>query len=270
MGSGRGGNILMALGVILALIGGGLSFVMTQIGVGAAQNEMKTLPVILARVDIPPGAIISDAMVQVAEWPEASIPPGATTTLADVRGKFAKTAIVQRSPVVIGQIAGKDIAGVDIQPAPAGQPPVKAPTTVGPEFLLEKGQVLVAVNYPSASALILAGGVKAGSRVDIIVRTAGATGDQIAPIFRNIEIRGIGSVDGAATGGAALIFAVTPQVALELKFLETMSPDFILRAAGDTESPLTDLVTMDYMLNKYRLQRPLGSGGAAPPAPRQP
>ena len=273
MGSRRGGNILMALGVVLALIGGGLSFVMTQNAVGNAQRtEVKTGPVIVAKEDLPLGTIITSAKVQELQWPEGSIPPGTATKMEDLEGKFTKVRIVQRSPINVSEIAGKDLPKVAIQPAPAGQPPVKVPTTVDPEFLLEKGQVLVAVDYPSAGAMIRAGAIKAGARVDIIVKTPGATSEQIAPIFRNIQIRGIGSVnpDGAGSGtGTTLIFAVEPQQALELKFLESMNPDLMLRAAGDSDIRSTDLVTQDYILNKYRLQRPSG-GGVTVPAPAPP
>ncbi len=55
-----------------------------------------------------------------------------------------------------------------------------------------------------------------------------------------------------------LIFQVTPQEALILKFLETQNVDIALRAAGDDASTPTVPVTIDYLVDKYGLQKPAG------------
>lgn len=272
MGSRRGGNILMALGVVLAVIGGGLAFVMTQTAVGNAQRvEVPKKDVVMAKADITEGTILTTDKLELVKWPEDVIPPGAITDMKDLQGKFAKVRIGARSPLNQSQIGGKDVDKLATQPAPAGQTTAaKGPKVVEQEYLLEKGQVLVAVTYPSASALIQAGAVKPGSRVDVIVRTPGATSDQIAPVFRNIQIRAIGSVNpDTEKAGNTLIFAVPPQDALVLKYIEAMNPDLVLRSAADgpNENPGTDLVTQDYIINKYKLQRPPAATGGAAPAP---
>lgn len=265
MGNRRGGNILIALGVVLALIGGGLTFVITQTATNRPQEELKK-PVVIARSEFLEGALITTDKLEIQEWPESIVPPGSVSGLDSLNGKFAKVRIPARTPLVINQLGGVDLTKLSTNAGPPGSIAPRPSTFVEPEYTLDKGQVLVVVNYPSAASLVGAGVLRSGSMVDIIVRTPGAVGDQIAPIFRNIRVRAVGNIDPtAAAAGSTLIFAVSPQDALILKFVESMNPDLLLRAAGDTESSPTDLVTQEYMIRRYRLERTAGvSGGGTP------
>ncbi|MBI4497513.1 MAG: hypothetical protein HY689_06420 [Chloroflexi bacterium] len=268
MGSRRGGNILMALGVVLAIIGGGIAFVLSQTAVSrASQVEVPKRPVVLARLNISEGTVITSDKVEIIQWPENLIPSGTVTDSKDLEGKFARVPIGARTPLNISQLAGRDLQQLPLHTA-AGEAPAKVPDVVQPEFLLEKGQVLVAVNYPSAGELIKAGALKAGSRVDIVVRAPGVNGEQLRPVFRNIQVRGVGSaLPGQEAAGGSLIFTVPPQEALILKFLESLNPFLLLRAAGDSENIAVELVTLDYIITRFGLQRPTGSGAGAPFTP---
>lgn len=266
MGNRRGGNILIALGVVLALIGGGLTFVISQTATNRPQEELKR-PVVIARSEFLEGALVTTDKLEIQQWPESIVPPGSISDLKDLNGKFAKVRIPARTPLVVNQLGGVDLNKLATNAGPVGAVAPKPATFVEPEYTLDKGQVLVVVNYPNAASLISAGALRAGSMVDIIIRTPGAAGDQIAPIFRNIRVRAVGNIDPTQTANStSLIFAVSPQDALILKFLESMSPDLLLRAAGDTESSPTDLVTQEYMIRRFRLERPAASGGGAPAA----
>ncbi|MCX6020141.1 MAG: hypothetical protein NTZ05_00115 [Chloroflexi bacterium] len=221
---------------ILALIGGGLTFVITQTSTNKPQKEPER-PVVIALAEFPEGALITTDKLQVQNWPESIVPPGSISSLADLNGKFAKVRIAARTPLVLTQLGGVDVTKLTTNAGPAGLTGApKGPTLVDAEYTLEKGQVLVVVK-------------------------------QIAPIYRGIRVRGIGSLDPTITTAevGSLIFAVPAQDALILKFIENMNPDLLLRAAGDTGNAATDLVTQDYMVRRYNLERPLAAGSPTGP-----
>ncbi|MBM2826440.1 MAG: Pilus assembly protein CpaB, partial [Dehalococcoidia bacterium] len=217
MGRKGGGNILMAFGVVLALISGAAVFFVVQLNV-AKGKEIPERPVVVALVDIPERTVITPDKVTVQQWPENIIPPGAIAKVEGVNGKFAKGKLLAKVAILDSQIAGIATEGAEKGPATPASAPGKS-VQVAPEFnpnLIEKGKVLVAVTYPSAVPLIKAGAVFPGSRVDIIVEAPGLLGPQIAPVFRNIEVKFIGSVTSTTEAGATkvdsvLVFAVPPQ-----------------------------------------------------------
>lgn len=246
----RGGFILMVLGVILALGAGGIVWVVTS--TAAAPAEVPKRNVVVARVDIPERTLIDQTMVVVQQWPQDIVPVGAPGTAEEVVGKFTLTKLYAKQALLTPQLA--DTKG-----------------QAGMAFALEPGKVLVAVNYPGALNILGSGAIRPGDKVDIVVNSpgspaSGAKSNQVSPTFRNLQIVAIGTVAQAkagapappATGAAAstLIFMVTPQEALELKFLETMGVDLLLRAAGDEAVPATQLVDIDYIVDKYRLEPP--------------
>lgn len=260
MGKAGGGKILMLLGVVLSIGAGLIVFFVTQTAT-AAPTEVPRKNVVVARTDIVERTLITPDLLRVAAMPEDIIPPGAVFKLEDVVNKFAKEKIHNGNAVLTTHLAttGKPgetpPAAQPIPPAPANPPPVKK---VDAAFALEKGKTIVAVDYPEAAKLIATGILKPGNKVDIYVKTAGATSEQIALIYSNIEIKAIGNLSQTedAPPSPTMIFEVTPQDALVLKYLETMSPILLLRAAGDETVIRTDLVTMEYIIARFQLQRP--------------
>lgn len=258
----------MAFGVVLALSAGAVVFFVMQLNVAkSAEIPKRPVVVVAGPADILERTIITADKIKVEQWPEDIIPPTALRTPEEVTGKFAKTRLYAKQAVLNTHVAG---LGSSPAVATGAAAPAGGAASVGAKqadiaYTLEKGKVLVAVSYPSAVPLIQAGAVHPGDRVDIIVKTPGTLGEQIAPIFRNIEIRAIGSVaitaDPKAVASGTLIFAVPPQEALILTFIESMEPRIILRAAGDNENSPTDLVTTEYIASRYGLQRPPASKG---------
>ncbi|MBI2886154.1 MAG: flagella basal body P-ring formation protein FlgA [Chloroflexi bacterium] len=270
MGRKRGGTMLMAFGVVLALLAGGIVFFIASTATAPAA-PIPTKEVVVARADISERTIITETQVQVVKMPEEVIPPGAVLKLEEVVGKFAKEKIRARTPVLGNHLATTGKPGEvppTTQPAPAaaagpgigGAKPAPA-KLVDAAFTLDRGRVMVAVDYPEAAKLVSAGILRPGDKVDIYVKTAGVAGDQIALIFSNMEIKAIGDLsqtEEAKAASSTLIFVVTPQEAVVLKFLENLNPFFLLRAAGDEQVLRTDLVTMDYIVARFGLQRPVG------------
>lgn len=242
MGRRRSGCILMALGVVVALVAGGITFFLVLTSTAPKAADAPKRPVLVAAANIPERTLINPSMLRVQQWPQDVVPPGALTTLEDGVNKFNLTPIY----------AGQAVLGTQIADTKGGS---------GVAFAIEKGKVLTAVNFGSAAGIVSTGALRAGDTIDLVVTAPGTRGNQVAPTMQNLKIYAIGSVgaggkSGSAGGGTLFIFQVTPQEALILKYLETMSVDIFLRAAGDEAVVPTEPVTLDYIVNRYRLQRP--------------
>ncbi len=269
MGRKRGGTVLMALGVVLALISGLVVFFVTQTAT-AAPPEVPTRDVVVARIEIRERTRITPDMLQIAKIPENVIPPGTFTTIEDVTGKWAKENVHVRTAVIgtVLAVTDESVPAIPAGAAPAGGGPLGGgapppPKLIDAAYTLEPGKTMVAVSYPEAAKLASAGILRAGNKVDIYVKAPGLNGDQMALIFSNMEIKAIGDLNTGTKDSAAkdaapsatLIFITTPQDALVLKFLESMNPFLLLRAAGDDQVIKTDLVTQDYIAARFGLQR---------------
>lgn len=262
MKSGGGGKVLMALGVVLALISGGVVFFIASTAPTGAK-EIPTKSVVVARNEIPERAIITDALLEVIELPESTVPPGAVLRKEDLVDKFARDRIYARTPIQLTQIAARRPGDAPVvQPAlppaaaaPGGAKPVVL--DVAAAYTLEKGRTMVAVDYPEASKLISAGILRPKDRVDIYVKAPGVGGEQLALIFSNKEIHAIGDLKQTDTASPSptMLFVDTPQNALVLKFIETMNPFLLIRSAEDGDDPRrTDLVTQNYICQRFGLQ----------------
>lgn len=258
-----GGKVLMALGVVLALISGGVVFFVASTAT-AGPKEVVTKPVVVARNEIAERTIITDALLDIVVMPEDVIPPGAILKKEDVIDKFAKAKIYPRTAIFVDQIAARKPGDAPaVQPTPVGGAP--APTTkpvvqdVTAAYTIEKGRTIVAVDYPEASKLISAGILRPGDKVDIYVKAPGASGEQLALIFSNKELKAVGNITQTdkAAASPTLLFIDTPQNALVLKYIESMNPYLLIRSAEDGDDPRrTDLVTQDYIIARFGLQRP--------------
>lgn len=268
MGKKRGGGtVLMALGVVLALISGGVVFFIAQTAT-AAPTEVPRKSIVVARVDIAERTIITKDLVLSKDWPIDVIPAKTILDFKDVENKFAREKIRAGNPILEGQIATKPG-----EPPPATQPgaaagaagpglgggkppPVKQ---VDAAYILDKGKTLVAVDYPEAAKLITAGLLRPGNKVDIYVRVAAPGGvagsEQFALLYPNLEIKAIGTLAQTeeAAPSSTLIFMVPLQDAVVLKFLETMNPFLLVRAASDEQDYIkTDVVSLEYIRSKLQ------------------
>ena len=89
--------------------------------------------------------------------------------------------------------------------------------------------------------------------ITVAVPTPSQDGKQVATTFRNLRIAGPGPV-GSPLKGTLFAFDATPQEANELKFLETLSVDVVLRLADGAEAqPNPRPVDLQYLVEKYGL-----------------
>ncbi len=280
MGKKGGSKILMLLGVVLALIAGGVVFVLAS-GATSTNNEPEPRKlVVVAKQDIPERSKLTRDLLDTVNMPESVIPPGAYLKLEDiVDKKFAKTRLFPRMPITNLQTADSkpDDTPPVVQPAtgPAAKPAI--PKLVEASYTLDSGQTIVAVDYPEAAKLIAAGLLKPGDRVNIFIKVAGGAGEQVAEVFpssnpliqpqpRPLEIKAIGNFSQTteAAPSTTMIFQVSPREAIVLKLLENLNPFFLVHPAVDKDNPTirTDVMTSDQVQQAVGL-RPAG-GGAAP------
>jgi len=260
----RSGTVLMALGVVLALISGAIVFFISQTAT-AAPVETPMVDVVVARVEIKERTKITADMLLEVKMPEGVRPRTAKTKKADVVDKWARENIHEGTPLVEVSLAvtpetlasATPVAEKGAGSSPVGGGQAAKPKLVDAAFTLKPGQTMVAVDYPDAAKLVAAGILQPGNKVDIYVKAPGLTSEQMARIYSNVEIKAIGDLTKTqeATPSAILIFVVEPQQALVLKFLESLNPFLLLRAAGDDDVIRTDPVTMDYIVNNFGLQR---------------
>ncbi|MBI2865004.1 MAG: Flp pilus assembly protein CpaB [Chloroflexi bacterium] len=240
MGRKRGGCVLMILGAVVALIAGGMAFLLLA-RASSRPDDVPKRPVLVAAVNIPERTLVNAGMLRVQQWPQENIPPGALTAIDAGANKFS----------VMPLFAGQPVLGSQVADTKGGS---------GVAYALEKGKVLVAVNLGGAGGIISSGAIHAGDVVDLVVIAPGTNSNQVATTMQALKIFAIGSVGaGAKAGqgaGTLFLFEVSEQDALVLKYLETLNVDMVLRAAGDDAKAATDPVTIDYLVEKYRLQRP--------------
>jgi Flp pilus assembly protein CpaB len=274
--SRRIGFILSCLGLVLSLIVGVLVY--TQ--VSDAQRVRSSLPstqVIVAATDIPPRAEIAASMLTVTTVSDVLLQTDAATRVEDVAGKFTPSGFARGEIITahkLGPVALKN----------------------NPSYSIEKGKVMyvMPVSFTGQELSIAqVNALRAGDRVDLLYTTIDApqnlTPDQrdaarADPIpylqtrvmLQNLQIQEIGSYaadgslvsatsgTGASIASASIIFVVTPEEALVLKWLKDAAVfyrdsnvEMVLRSPSDDAEIDTNLViNYNYMRQKYNLAPP--------------
>jgi Flp pilus assembly protein CpaB len=289
MNARRLGLILSAVGVLLSLLVG--VFVYSEVAEAQrVKASLPTLRVVVAATDIPPRAEIAASMLSVEVIPDPLLQQGAATKVEEVAGKFTPEGFVKGEVIntrKVGPVAAKH----------------------APSYGIEKGKVMYVMpvsftGTPFSVARINA--LRPGDRVDLLYTTVDAPQvlaadqrDQVRanPIpylqtrvmLQGLRIQEIGSYapDGSlipATGdptakgpspdlgSANIIFVVSPEEALVLKWLKDAATfykesniEMVLRSPADEGQADRNLVVnYNYMREKYNLAPP----PAAPSAGR--
>ncbi len=254
MNSKRRGWIWIGTGIILAILAALMTVkalsMTTAIQSGQAQSQQ--LAVVVAKVNIPRYTVISPGMVQTKHIPIDLLPKGAIVNVNDVYGKMlTEDAVV--SEVLINQRLVT---------------PQKQINTVGVN--IPKNDVIVAL--PSSDLLSSVGALSPGDHVDILFTlntgsNLSGSGQVTINAMQNLVIRAIiapslinnkekKTMQEITTANAALLFAVSPQEALTIKFLKDSGAimDFALRAPDSKNKTLTDSVDMPYIFDVYGIQ----------------
>ena len=254
------GWIWLTSGIVLALLAGLLSFRMLAQAAAAAsqaqQIEMSSVVVVVQ--DIPLRSVIQEGQVAVKQVPTELVPAGAAVSLADVVGKIARQEMAAGEIVLTRRLVEPTVKGRDIA------------------FVMPEDKVVIAL--PASDLMSQLGFLKPGDRVDLLftVRVPSVGEEKLVTLnaIQNLEIAAmamppllsesnlnIQEEQGPTTvlsNKGALLFAVSAQDALTIKFLKDSGAilDVALRAPTSEQMLEAETVDMSYMSDRYKFSLP--------------
>ncbi len=234
--------IFLGVGLLLAALTGFALYGLAQQAAAPAATTatVRTVDVIVAKVDIPVRTVITGDVVLRRSFPADLVPAGALTRDADALGQTTIAPIARGQTIVAGQLSsaeGKNGASVTI----------------------EKGRVLVA--FPTIDPLSTAGLVNVGDRVDILASVIQGTGPDAKvsqTTLQNLEVIDIlAPTKEQPQRATSLVFAVDHQVALVLKYLRDSQAtiDLAIRSRAETDIVRTTSVDLQYLMQTYGIRR---------------
>lgn len=212
-----------------------------------AGARIATQPVVVANKDLPEGIAIDRLALSTRQWPVATVPAGAFSSLDSAVGRVTRVAVFAGEPIVPGRLA------------PSGSGP-------GLEIKIPPGQRAMAVRINDVAGI--SGLLQPNSRVDVMVTLASGmstTDKQIAKVFmENMRVLSVGTevqrgADGKPISATTVTLGVTPQEAERLAVaMNQGSIQLVLRGYGDPDSVKTSGATSSDVLAQLR------SGALAP------
>ncbi len=198
--------------VVVALIPGLLAAVMTYTYISKVSKPkpvpLGTVPVVAAKAAIPPRTRISADMLYLKEVPEAGIDPRVARDASRVVGLVTKYEILEGEPILMDRLYKEgEWAGL------ASSIPAS----------------MRAVTVPVNEVVGVAGFVKPGDRVDVLVTVSGAgeTGDVAFTVLEDVEVLATAQetedkAQGKPKVTTSATLAVTPAEAERLALAEEM------------------------------------------------
>ena len=253
MKSRRSGMILILFGAIVAVLVAVMVFSVTR--QATAETKVETADVVLVAREVPERTLVTAEDLSVKRVPADTIAPGTVTSRQQATGKMTTTRLYPGEMILAARLA--DTKGQS-----------------GMAYALDKGKVLI--TFP-ASDIVGTGALRVGDTIDILVtyhegdQNGGgqATSQGMPPTtqttMQNLTIVSLGSgvnanKSGPTSGGGNLVtFALDHQEALLLKALKDgdgVNLEVVLRAAGDEEIVKTQPVTIQTIIERYRLRSP--------------
>jgi len=192
--------------------------------------RIVTGPVVIAQKDMAEGAAIDRMAVAVVQWPVATIPVGAFTSIDSVVGRVARVSLFTGDPLVPGRLA---------------------PDGTGPGLEVKIAQGKRAVSFRINDVSGIAGLIRPNSRVDIVVVMDGAADKgRLAKVFlQNMRILAIGSApqpteDGRPMNATVATVEATPDEGEQIALVTTQGQiQLMLRGYGDPNSAKTSGAT---------------------------
>jgi pilus assembly protein CpaB len=228
-----------------------------------ATSRIATLPVVVAAKDIPAGARVDPAALEVRAWPAVSVPKGAFSDLAQAKDRVARVPVFAGEAIVPGRLA------------PQGTAP-------GLEARITPGMRAMSVRINDVAGL--SGLVQPDSRVDVLVtlRHSGPqASEEVSKVFlENMRVLSIGSRttregSGESTPATTATLEVTPTQAERLAVAMRQGMiQLVLRGFSDDDSTKTKGASTSEVLAGIREAKPAQTVAAAPrpvtrPTPRR-
>jgi pilus assembly protein CpaB len=219
-----------------------------------ARDRLKTatVNVVVAAKDLAPGATITPEMLRVVPWPKASVPPGAFSSVEQVKGKVSRGRFVAGEPILQSRLGGEG-AGLTV--------------------LLTPGHRAMAVRVDEIVGV--SGFISPNDRVDVIATVVPTGGGQdkiskialqnkrVLSVAQNVEQR-----DGKPQVVRSITLELTPEEAEKLSVAQLQGELLLaLRPAGDDKIVMTRGSTKRDLL---AISAPVRSGSRTTPVPAAP
>ena len=222
--------------------------------------RVATRPVVVAAKEIPAGAALEKAALEIKQWPSVAIPKDAMTSLEAAVGRVARVPVFTGEAIVPGRLA-------------------RAGTAPGLEARITPGMRAMSVRINDVAGM--SGLVQPNSRVDVLVslRENGSNGtEEVSKLFlENMRVLSMGSRttrddSGEPTPATTATLEVTPVQAEKLAVaMRQGSIQLVLRGFADTDTTGTKGSTSSEVLAQLRDAKPAAVVAQAPsrPAPKR-
>ena len=195
-----------------------------------AQSRALLRPVVVASADLTEGAALDNSNLSVAQWPIATVPPAAYSTVDSLVGRVTRISVFKGEPIIPGRLA------------PMGTGP-------GIQVKITPGKRAMAVKIDDVAGV--SGLIQPNSRVDVLVTlrdretngSNGSGGEQVAKLFMsNMRVLAVGTVvqsgpDNRPINATTATLEVTPDEAERLAVgMREGSIQLVLRGYGDPDS----------------------------------
>jgi pilus assembly protein CpaB len=237
--------IQIAVALVLALGTGVLIFMWTSrvARQPAAAPQARTVAVVVAKADLGPGTKLTADMLQLRQFTPDSRPSGAFDDPEALAGRVLGTAVTANEAVTASRLAGASVMGG------------------GVSALIEPGKRAMSVK--GNAVMGLAGFVRPGDRVDVIVSLVQGRGKQDEPITKlvleRVKVLATGtqlqasSEEGKTASVDVYTLELTPEESERLALAATQGTlNFALRNELDTDKVLTTGVTVTKALAALR------------------
>jgi pilus assembly protein CpaB len=218
--------------------------------------RVATKPVVVAAKDIPAGAALDKASLEVKQWPAVAVPKDAMTSLDVAAGRVARVPVFVGEAIVPGRLA-------------------RAGTAPGLEARITPGMRAMSVRINDVAGM--SGLVQPNSRVDVLVslREAGVNAsEEVAKLFlENMRVLSMGARttrddSGDPTPATTATLEVTPAQAEKLAVAMRQGMiQLVLRGFDDTDSTNTKGASSSEVLAQLRDAKPAPVVAQAPSRP---
>lgn len=243
----RSARALIQIGIalILALGTGVLIFMWTSTVARqpAAAPKAVTVPVVVARADLRPGVRLTADMLDTRGFTPDSMPAGAFGSAEELAGRVLGTAVGVNEAVTAAKLVDASATGG------------------GVSALIEPGKRAMSVK--GNAVMGLAGFVRPGDRVDVIVSLVQGRGNREEPVTKlvleRVKVLATGTqlqppdADGAVASVDVYTLELSPVESERLALAATQGTlNFALRNAADSDKVLTSGVTVPSALAALR------------------
>lgn len=258
----RRGGILVALGLVLALVTGGLVYYMLRQTVVAAQvaaqpetTPIPTEPIPVAAVPLSAGATITDTDITTRDYPIDLIPVGVVTQTSSLVGQVVVEPVESGAFFEPSSLASSGSAALS-QQIPAARVVMAFPV----DDLLSRSLVLREGDFVD---MLLSLDITETS--DSATRQGRAANYTVQNIRVMKIVRDTPTEDNPNPPPQSILFELSPQDAVIAKFVKDSGGtfDLTLRSAVDNTPYQTQAINQDFLLDNYGLTAPQ-SGSTQP------